>query len=312
MELAPEGLARNKRRSHPRIASCRWKSKELLIGFLKGHFFEDVMTNPIAESLDRVATALSTPPTSVSDLGGLYSFLYTWQGYIIPAATIAVGIIALHAQRTSQNLQNAEFDQMKQAGILRALRGEISTNIYRLIPWIMVIEKEGSVKTISITQDVYTANIGRVGFQSARVFAMMNITNSRLADTLEVAKTAEEAKEVSEYVRQLTGHLIAIATYTEMAIGVVPSRTSIISRAQLDKKGKLATNLSDLSDNDFDAYIAKFTKSEQPILYECLNAWKRAHELQDTDPGKKKPGFRVSLFRRQDPLSTGAGIHGYK
>lgn len=255
------------------------------------------MEQEIAEALNGIAAALSTPPNSVAASGQFWQFAYTWQSYLVPLLVIFLGAFGLRFERLSQNLHHAEKTQMEQVGILRALRGEISTNIYKLLSLIQERPSTDQLKAFNLAQKVIDANAGRVGYQSARTFAMLSITYARINDVISQQITASDIREEDEQLLVQIGSLIVIAAFVDLAQDVRPHRGFLRAKIDNDKGAVLKTKLSDIPEATVQGYLSGFTVNERSILTRCYSLWKnpseKCGESQSSDDDGGKPGAQT-------------------
>lgn len=256
------------------------------------------MEQEIVEGLNGIAAALSTPPNSVADMGQFWQFIYTWQSYLVPLLVILLGAFGLRFERLSQNLHHAEKAQMEQVGILRALRGEISTNIYKLLCLIQEKPSTGQLRAFNLAQEVIDANVGRVGYQSARTFAMLAITYARINDAITQQIAAADSREEDEQLLVQIGSLIVIAAFVDMAQDVRPHRGFWAASIDSDKGAILKTKLSAIPEATVQDYLSGFTANEQSTLGRCYSLWKNPFKKGDeSQPSDDAGGGRGTQIR---------------
>ncbi len=172
------------------------------------------------------------------------------------AATIAVWQVN-HGNKSRQKFEHERFDR-DQRGVLRALRSELSANIYVLLEYVELPPNEIAQRpTATIERHIYLANAGRVAETTSRAFGMLATIYSRFDRYLLRASTSSgQTEDLAHEGMAMLGHAVLVRA----AFGAF-------------LEGRSHIKLSEIRNEEFNASILDYTAREQTLLRKGRTAW---------------------------------------
>lgn len=172
------------------------------------------------------------------------------------AATIAVWQVN-QGNKSRQKFEHERFDR-DQRGVLRALRSELSANIYALLEYLEATSDPTKPRpTPVIERHIYLANAGRVAETTSRAFGMLATIYSRFDRYFQRTDASGGRSEgLSEEGLAILGH----AALARTAFGAF-------------LEGRSHIKLSEIRDEEFHTSVLDFTAREQELLKKGRAAW---------------------------------------
>ena len=188
-------------------------------------------------------------------LGSTPALLAAFFGPVL-AATIAVWQVN-QGNKSRQKFEHQRFDR-DQRGVLRALRSELSANIYVLLELLELSPAEIAERPApKIERHIYLANAGRVAEKTSRTFGMLATIYSRF-DRYLLRAIASDARteDLTREGMAMLGH----AALVRAAFGAF-------------LEGRTQVKLSEIRDEEFEASILDYTTREQALLKKGRETW---------------------------------------